>query len=794
MASKPTPNGSKDSSGSKASESKRLFDDTPQKDKQNEPKKQKNFWDIPSDDDSDPFRASGPQKSSPKASGFNIPPVGPAPKPKPNFKMSNPLADDDIEISPTRASSTPPPRRVLPVTPQAMSGASFAAPTGMSSRLPVSVPRRSLVSSSTINPPSMGSRQQVGTSDRSSGSGKVTPGSDTGSDDGVNGSRPRSATSSLANKMSHLHVVGRSRSITPDDESDTATPPKRASSPKACLTQAERQISEPSDASDEGRSQVLKSLASVRRSRAIPGVILDSDDEEELDDSDESEKAKRSLKPVDEEDESTEDEEAQTNVEPQDEEENLVRSEADPESSDAAGAEDEIDEEDDDEDPTKAYSNLMSRVAEEVYEESQREMDQDLDEETQVPQTQATLPNGSSTYEDYSSKLIEAYNEGLESLVRVALYLRGMPCDIWVQRRIASGPVKYENLMFTLWLIMAGWDPLILEHLVHGDLPAAALTDAELEKKLRKLKNIPAINECCPCIYMQYLVDTIGKSPTPEILGKILDFVEMYAKAEDVKDMAFVARIDSALASPNWGRISAIAGRKRYLESPEQTKTCLNWAKAARERMEGLPMNEPLVRPWAECGYATYPTERLDQYAKHNSSNYLMNLTDAICRLEFPSYRIRQYVVHHIVHYTHAMYDEILASRVSLAYTTQGGGWCHFRAGVSHRGAQTKARPEHFSRKQMALMTDQKFRIRLTDEIQKIEKMADFNEEFANKVVEQRENVRETLAVAQLIREQQIKASEDFENSVKELEEEVDRTLAMMDFEDGLSDDGSSEL
>jgi hypothetical protein len=423
-------------------------------------------------------------------------------------------------------------------------------------------------------------------------------------------------------------------------------------------------------------------------------VILDSEDEDELDYSVESEKAKRSLKPVDEEDESNEDEETQTNVEPQDEEENLVRSEADYESADAAGAEDEIDEEDEDEDPAKAYSNLMTRVAEEAYDESQREMDQDdLDEETQVPQTQATLPDGSSTYEEYSSRLIEAYNEGLDSLVRVALDLRGMPCDIWVQRRKASGPVKYENLVFTLWLIMAGWDPLILEHLVHGDLPAAALTDAELEKKLRKLKNIPAINECCPCIYMQYLVDTIGKSPTPEILGKILDFVEMYAKADDVKDMAFVARIDSALASPNWGRISAIAGRKRYLESPDQTKTCLNWAKAARERMEGLPKNEPLARPWAECGYATYPTERLDQHAKHNSSNCLMNLTDAICRLEFPSYRIQQYVVHHIVHYTHAMYDEILASRLSLAYTTQGGGWCHSRAGGSHRGAQKKARP-----------------------------------------------------------------------------------------------------
>jgi len=256
-----------------------------------------------------------------------------------------------------------------------------------------------------------------------------------------------------------------------------------------------------------------------------------------------------------------------------------------------------------------------------------------------------------------------------------------------------------------LWLMLVGWDPLILEHLVRGGLPAAALADAKLEKKLRKLKNIPAINECCPCIYMQYLVDTDGKSPTPEILGKILDDVEMYAKAEDdADDLAFVGDIDSALFSTNWGLKSARAGKKRYLESPEQTKTCLNWAKAARERMEGLPKNEPLARPWAECGYATYPTERLDQHAKHHNSNYLMNLTDAICRQNFPLYRIRQYVVHHIVHYTHAMYDEILASRVSLAYTTQGGGWCHFRAGVSHRGAQKSAKPEHFSRKQMALI------------------------------------------------------------------------------------------
>jgi hypothetical protein len=92
---------------------------------------------------------------------------------------------------------------------------------------------------------------------------------------------------------------------------------------------------------------------------------------------------------------------------------------------------------------------------------------------------------------------------------------------------------------------------------------------------------------------------------------------------------------------------------------------------------------------------------------------------------------------------------------------------------------------------QMALMTDQKFRIRLTHEIQKIEKRANFYEDIANKGVELRENVRETLAVVQLIREEQIKVSEDFENSVKELGKEVD---AMMDFIDGLSDDEGSEL
>ena len=79
----------------------------------------------------------------------------------------------------------------------------------------------------------------------------------------------------------------------------------------------------------------------------------------------------------------------------------------------------------------------------------------------------------------------------------------------------------------------------------------------------------------------------------------------------------------------------------------------------------------------------------------------------------------------------------------------------------------------------------------MTHEIQKIEKRANFYEDIANKGVELRENVRETLAVVQLIREEQIKVSEDFENSVKELGKEVD---AMMDFIDGLSDDEGSEL
>ena len=119
-------------------------------------------------------------------------------------------------------------------------------------------------------------------------------------------------------------------------------------------------------------------------------------------------------------------------------------------------------------------------------------------------------------------------------------------------------------------------------------------------------------------------------------------------------------------------------------------------------------MDEHLDRPLCEIGYAIVPIEHVEQHSKHTSSNYLMNLTDAICKVKFGKYRIAQYIVLHTVHLTHAMYAEIIASRIGLAYTAVGGGWCHFMAGVSHQGAETVG-DKYYSTMQERLMKDLAF-------------------------------------------------------------------------------------
>ena len=79
-------------------------------------------------------------------------------------------------------------------------------------------------------------------------------------------------------------------------------------------------------------------------------------------------------------------------------------------------------------------------------------------------------------------------------------------------------------------------------------------------------------------------------------------------------------------------------------------------------------------------------------------------------------YRIAQFVVFHNLHLTHAMYAEILLTRIALGYISEGGGFSHCQAGISHGGADTVGNA-YYEKKQKDMYVSPSFNTRLKKEI-----------------------------------------------------------------------------
>jgi hypothetical protein len=412
-----------------------------------------------------------------------------------------------------------------------------------------------------------------------------------------------------------------------------------------------------------------------------------------------------------------------------------------------------------------------------AYQESQLELQELFDNPDKIAEARPGL------YADDSEALIRAYEDfSVECLLTTAMDLRGMPCDRWVEKRKLDGN-RYEHLLGSLWQMLLSWDPLVLRHFVRGNLPEAEELDNDLKKTLRKLKNIPK-DEARPSIYAQYLADKgTGDAPTAKICTEILDIVELYARGfecQDTESADIAAAIDTAFSGGGFGNHTAKKGQRRYLEKSSRRDICLEWVHNTRKQLEGLAANEPLPRPWCEIGYATYPYNRLEEHKKHQSSNYLMNLTDAICRYRFDRFVIHQYVVFHISHVTHAMFAEILASRIGLAYTTHGGGWCHFVAGVSHAKVHTM-KPEYWRMAQEELDNDEDYQLRMNVDLKDMEKRTQLYKDFASNAREMEEHIEFFQTVIDAGKRIEALKTKRYEQALEE-REAMDPIVKFMEF------------
>lgn len=109
--------------------------------------------------------------------------------------------------------------------------------------------------------------------------------------------------------------------------------------------------------------------------------------------------------------------------------------------------------------------------------------------------------------------------------------------------------------------------------------------------------------------------------------------------------------------------------------------------RALDRRIDAIPRekwDEPAPGTLPEFGYTDEIERRFPEHRRHFSSNYLMNIIDALSRFYFgEKYELKQFVVYHIPTLSLVELSEIYFTRASQGYSSNGGGLSHYGAGRS---------------------------------------------------------------------------------------------------------------
>jgi len=131
-----------------------------------------------------------------------------------------------------------------------------------------------------------------------------------------------------------------------------------------------------------------------------------------------------------------------------------------------------------------------------------------------------------------------------------------------------------------------------------------------------------------------------------------------------------------------------------------------------------------------------------------------------------------QYVVFHIFHLSHAMFAEIVLSRIGLVYTTQGGGFSHHPAGISHPDAKGVGK-DYYENMETRLYKDPEFLGRFESHQSKMAELAELYKNLAalpamEKAVE--EELRQVAQAMKRALEEKAQQKERLEEMLKATE------------------------
>ena len=264
-----------------------------------------------------------------------------------------------------------------------------------------------------------------------------------------------------------------------------------------------------------------------------------------------------------------------------------------------------------------------------------------------------------------------------------------------------QSPDGMKNARRQIASLLYSMDTSLLRAIIQGQLPRLAeIESGTVYQAVRKLHQTKYIQ---PGTYMNCICDGAGLSPTPAQWGRVCEGMLKYVQyGNEHNDLA--EQIDQRLhPKTEWPTDLAHRGLRRYTEWRSYTekgsglpdtvhrRMVRYFVDQLKRRMKGQPTNAPLNVPVVEIGFSNDPRKRLRQHRHHESSNYLMNLAEAVFAMKYSgSFRLQQTIVFACYRSIQTWLSEIVITQLAQGYVDEGAGFSHEPAGRSNTSSNNK--------------------------------------------------------------------------------------------------------
>lgn len=254
--------------------------------------------------------------------------------------------------------------------------------------------------------------------------------------------------------------------------------------------------------------------------------------------------------------------------------------------------------------------------------------------------------------------------------------------------------------------ILASMDSELLKSLIDGSLSRKAEIPAgQVSNALQRIQDQ---KPSPPSIYQNCICDQMGVSPTPVQWERVCEHMLEYVQGgKESNDLATV--VDQLIyPTDDWPPQLARRGLRRYTEwrsyiegdgdrqpSSAHRDMVRYFVSEMMNRIEDDLQSGrgyiPLAAPVIEMGFTINTHHRLREHRKHQQSNYLMNLAEAMFKHLYPgSFRLQQLVIYACYRPPQPWFSEIILTQLGQGYTDGGGGFSHYPAGRSNGSAYNK--------------------------------------------------------------------------------------------------------